>query len=90
MASPVEAYALYDGQLVPARDGQLLLAGFCPRDKMQIKFRAATLGTVFFLMSICSTVTFITVITPQHDGQATAVSLCLGLKHCSQTLVTDD
>lgn len=31
--APVEAYTLYDGQLVPACAWQLLLAGFCLREE---------------------------------------------------------
>lgn len=56
-ASPVEAHALYDGQLIPARDWRLLLTGVCRKDSNQFKPRAVKPGYWLFartLQCVCS------------------------------------
>lgn len=51
--SPVEAHALYDGQLVPACDWQLFLAAFCCKDTTQFKFRDMILVAGLFSERFC-------------------------------------
>lgn len=77
--SPVEAYTLYDGQLVPAGDWQLLLTGFCRKDTAQFKFRAMLLVAGLVYEHFIA-VTFLTVLTVQHGGRTVAVCLCIRLK----------
>lgn len=78
--SPVEAYTLYDGQLVPACDWQLLLTGFCCKDTAQFKFRAMILVAGWTSYEHFIAVTFLTVLAVQHGGRTVAVCLCIRLK----------
>lgn len=76
--SPVEAHALYDGQLVPARDWSLLLTGFCCKDSTQFKEPWYCLLDVLWKCYVAFT--FFTVFTAHHSGRTVAVCLCFRLK----------
>lgn len=76
--SPVEAHAFYDGQLIPARDRRLLLAGFCCKDSTQFK------EPWYWFLDVYrkghTAVTFFTAVTVHHDGRTVADCLCSRLQ----------